>query len=411
MRRPQWLALILAGLVSAAFAAPEGGGEPERNRRLLEKYRADPEHHRRLKRDLAAFHALPAERQQQIRDLDRRIHEADPATQARLWGVIERYNAWLEQLPEDERQAVLQAKNKIAVIQALRDREWLERLPRAIQKELSGLFGDKLRARLAELRAQEHYHRVHWQRPQGAHDLTQPHPKGFDELPREAQAFLNKEVLPRSSGPEKDRLKELEGRYPDYPRHVAWLADRYPVLPEGPLGKITSAEKLPPKVRERFERSGNAKQAARLEGKWPDYACAVSYALRNDRELPPLGASRLDEFPPRTKGFVRNRLLPLLSIKDRADLDNAEGRWPEYPRRLLLLARRYQLVIPDMSLPAPEVWELARLARLEHGRHEALEAFARDPKLRKNVGELLIKMGDMKKKPPGKPGWPGKGHR
>src|SRR5262249_37688679 len=139
VRRPWWLAVCLACLSSLAFASAEGGDELDRNRRLLEKWKTDPEHYRRLKRDLAAFDALPAERQAQIRDVDRQLHETDPDTQARLWAVMERYSVWMEQLPEPERRAVLEAEDKVTVIRGLRQREWIERLPRAIRKELADL--------------------------------------------------------------------------------------------------------------------------------------------------------------------------------------------------------------------------------------------------------------------------------
>jgi hypothetical protein len=42
-------------------------------------------------------------------------------------------------------------------------------------------------------------------------------------------------------------------------------------------------------------------------------------------------------------------------------LHNAEGKWPEYPRLLLELARRHDLVVPGMSLPGPRgLWQQAR---------------------------------------------------
>ena len=94
MRRP-WLFVVCAACLSSLAFASSEGDEMERNRRLLDKWKADPEHYRRLKRDLAAFYALPAERQAQIRDLDQQLHEYDPEVQARLCAVLERYSVWL----------------------------------------------------------------------------------------------------------------------------------------------------------------------------------------------------------------------------------------------------------------------------------------------------------------------------
>src|SRR5216683_5219356 len=67
----------------------------EHNRRLLEKWRTDPDHFARLQRDYQAFLALPLERQARLRKFDRDLHAEDPAMQARLWTVLERYSAWL----------------------------------------------------------------------------------------------------------------------------------------------------------------------------------------------------------------------------------------------------------------------------------------------------------------------------
>ena len=58
----------------------------EQNRRLLERWRADPEHHARLLRDLRAFYALPRPRQQQLRLLDQQLYAADgPDAGAARW--------------------------------------------------------------------------------------------------------------------------------------------------------------------------------------------------------------------------------------------------------------------------------------------------------------------------------------
>ena len=112
MRRPWWSALILAAwIVGVAVGAGEHD-ELERNRRLLERWRADPDHYARLQRDLRAFCALPLLRRQQLRLLDHQLHAADGPTQTRLGAVLERYNAWLEALTDEQRQHLLQAPRR-----------------------------------------------------------------------------------------------------------------------------------------------------------------------------------------------------------------------------------------------------------------------------------------------------------
>jgi hypothetical protein len=365
VRRPWWLAVVLACLSSLAFASHEEADELERNRRLLDKWKANPDHYQRLKRDLNAFYALPAARQEQIRDLDRQLHEADPETQTRLWGVMERYSVWLEQLPEPERRAVLGAKDKATLIRGLRQREWIERLPRPVRNDLFRLPPEARLARIYELRQQEQQQRVLWQRPLGSTDVARP--TKYNDLPAETQTFFAKEVLPRLSEEDKKQLKQTEGNWPDFPKQVSRLADRYPVLPEGPLGKVTKAAQLPPEVKARLEGSKAAKEVARLEGRWPDYALAVTDAVRAEGgPVKPLGASRLEEFPPATAVFVRNRLLPSLNMGEQAELKRSEGRWPDYPRRLLALAQKHHVVIPGMSLPGPQdTWAVARVEKQE----------------------------------------------
>src|SRR4051794_19732203 len=97
---------ILGGLAFLTLVVPgvalsdPGADEVAHNRRLLERWRADPEHYQRLQRDLRAFWALPPERQQQLRALDRQLHDLDPAAQKRLLEALGRYAYWLERLRE-----------------------------------------------------------------------------------------------------------------------------------------------------------------------------------------------------------------------------------------------------------------------------------------------------------------------
>src|SRR5438067_10800081 len=84
-------------------AAPD---EVETSERLLERWKADPEHYARLQNDLRAFWQMPPERQDRLRQFDGQLHETDSLTQKRLWAVMERYSAWYERLPEADRRRV-----------------------------------------------------------------------------------------------------------------------------------------------------------------------------------------------------------------------------------------------------------------------------------------------------------------
>src|SRR5262249_26096381 len=86
-----------------------------------------------LRRQFVQFQNLPEARQEQLRALDRDFHDLDDETQARLRQVLERYNYWLTQLPDDERRRVESSRpgRRIEVIEELRDRDWVGTLPKA----------------------------------------------------------------------------------------------------------------------------------------------------------------------------------------------------------------------------------------------------------------------------------------
>src|SRR5262249_27868355 len=136
MKTTRQLVGVLA-LVVLAFPVL-GSSEPssedlDRNRRLLEKWRADPEHYARLKRDLKAFHSLPRDRQERLRKLDHDLSEADSRTQRQLWNVRERYANWFDRLPEADRQRIEAAgdrEERLHVVQTIREQQLLDRLPR-----------------------------------------------------------------------------------------------------------------------------------------------------------------------------------------------------------------------------------------------------------------------------------------
>src|SRR5436190_8918414 len=102
MRRIRLLPLLLLLPLAAALGEPAAApDEPERNTRRLEKWRADPAHYERLKRDLLAFKALPPEKQERLRQLDRELREHEHERE-----VLQRFAAWFDRLGEDDRRRV-----------------------------------------------------------------------------------------------------------------------------------------------------------------------------------------------------------------------------------------------------------------------------------------------------------------
>lgn len=371
MRCPWWPALILAG---AIVGVAVGAGDPEvleHNRRLLERWRADPDHAARLARDLRAFHALPPPRRQQLRLLDEQLYAADGPTQTRLMAVLERYNAWLDALTEDQRRYILEAPDAATRSERIRDqrlREWLPRLPTREQQAVSRLPAEQQPDRIATFRYEERRLRTTWHRDWIAHLAAIPKPTKMSELPPATRAFVEANVMRHLVLEEREGLKALEGKYPEWLRQLLILSDKHPVLPPGPHGEIKSLEDLRKvKGAEKFVERVLAKKPknfmGKVKGRWPEFALAVqNHPASKTLALPPLGASKLEEFPKEVGVFVKKDLLPILGNEQLTRLDKVKGHWPEYPLMLHQLARQRRLVIPGMSLPGPvEMWENVRV--------------------------------------------------
>jgi hypothetical protein len=342
----------------------------EQNRRLLERWRADPDHATRLLRDLRAFHALPQPRQQQLRQLDQELYAADAATQTRLMAVLDRYNAWLDTLTEEQRRYILDAPDAATRLARIRDqrlREWLPRLPTREQQVVSRLPAEQQPDRIATFRFEERRQRTVWHRDWITALAAIPKPKRMNELPPATRAFVEANVVPHLDFEERQGLKALEGKYPEWLRQLLVLSEKHPVLPPGPFGEIKSLEDLKKvkgseKLVERLTVAKKAKNAlGKVKGRWPEFALAVHGYPVNKNIIPPLGASRPEEFPKEVEVFLKSRLFPTLGNEQRTRLDKAQGQWPEYPNMLHDLARQRRLVIPGMSLPGPvEMWENVR---------------------------------------------------
>ncbi len=143
MRRfiPLFLAVLLGAAVPVLAVSDAAPDDAEHNRRLLDRYRADPDHYARLLRDLRAFQALPPDRQERMRQFDRELHDQDPETQNRLWEVLERYTDWVNRLPKADQKRIEQAADRnerLAIVKQLRMNDWMERLPKKDRDELAG---------------------------------------------------------------------------------------------------------------------------------------------------------------------------------------------------------------------------------------------------------------------------------
>ena len=369
-----WFFTPMLGLVMAATSAHEGApetGDLERNRQLLRKWKADPDHYARLQHDLHDYWALPEAKRQQLRQLDREFHELDDKTRKRLWKTAERYSAWLDRLSPDERRHIETAadwRERLSRIEEIREKRWIERAPRKVRDELLKLPPNERTIRVGQLRVQDRQRRKQWQRPLGVGPRPAKPLTRLSEFPSDVQEFVKKQLLPRLTAEELGQYHRAEGG-PNFRLVVKHLAERHPVLP--PLHRpIARYEDLPQKAKglagakNQWERRIETwKKLQQVEGVWPEWAEMFVNQLtpQQRKAMPPLGASHPRDFSPAVQTFIEATLKAKVKLGEFHKLKDAEGKWPEYPRHLLELAHKHNLPVPGMSLPGPaELWENER---------------------------------------------------
>ena len=321
MRRFGFL-LLAAALVGAAVpvlavseAAPD---DLEHNRRLLERDRADPDHYARLLRDLRAFQALPPERQEQMRRFDQALHEEDPATQKRLWAVLERYGEWVGRLPEADQRRIDEAADsadRLRIVKDLRKQQWVDRLPKTDRDALEKLAGPERSKQIALSRWEERRRWKEWQdwaagqKPRPEAGPRPARPARLSDFPEPVRLFVRDKLTPMLGDEEKDRLKNAEGKWPQLAVAVADLSEKHPYLPPPPSGAVVKYDQLPANAKglltpESLKKRGQWDELQKLENKWPQYALAVTELLNQQKKAPPppLGASRPGEFPEEVRG-------------------------------------------------------------------------------------------------------------
>ncbi len=361
--------LLLAVSASLLAAVPGPAADPEEhNRRVLELRRGDADYRARLRQELAEFRALPPARQERLRQLDHDLHEEDSATQARLWDVLERFAVWMEQLPESDARPIRAARGadeRLQVVKKVRDRQFVERLPKKARDELLRLPEDRRPAEVARLKQEERKRRQEWQRPGEAAAARKARPAWMNDFPAEVQAFVTASLQPLLDAEERELLKNTEGNWPLFARTLGELADKHPVALPGPATGPTRMQDLPRPVAQRLRQDRPLMfRLQNAEGKWPDFALAVHEAARaKGLTLPqPLGPCKPGQFPGLVP-FLRDKLGPALTADEQKRLAAAEGHWPDYPRALLELSRQHSLQMPGASLPGPQaVWDAARNA-------------------------------------------------
>jgi hypothetical protein len=184
-------------------------------------------------------------------------------------------------------------------------------------------------------------------------------PVRLSDLPADVKLFVSTKLWPMLTPDERDSLNKAEGKWPLYEHTLRDLAGKHEVLPPTPGKVYDSWDSLPPDWKTTFSRDHMGKHKLTFalrqkEKKWPDFALWMTEDVarfHRFRPQPPLGASRPRDFDQSVRDFIDKELTPKLTPEESKRLSAAEGKWPEYPRQLVSLARQYHLVVPGMMMP------------------------------------------------------------
>ncbi len=344
------------------------------------------------------FRGYPVARRQQLRKLDADLHDLPAAEQDRLRPVLENYALWLDRLPDAERRDLLAAPTPSARLEAvtqLYQRQWRDDLPQPQRAKLAATVSAAEKAELvgawkaAEKARRDEWHVARRQWPtlfgrdrQAPWPFSEPgYAKQVDEY---VKAVLKVDLavpLPKTDGkselPGGARINRAEfaslksahdsatkeGNWFVYGVAVHRLSQQHPYLPEPLPGRpvITTVAALPAELQTPRFRLPPKSFDTSTRGKWPEFALEVAHKCGVERVPVPesLGPCRPADFAEPVREFVTKVLVPRLTDAERDALKKLEGKWPEYPRQVLTLAKmpKYDFAVPTVTLPgAPSLW-------------------------------------------------------
>jgi len=341
---------------------------------------AEPDRTELLRTNMAIFERLPTERQQQLRRLDQQLHDQPPIVQARLQNVMEDYVRWLKRLPEEQQKQVLATppEQRLTLIRQIRDQQFIDSLPMALKQRL-----EKEPGLLAEFRQNEEIWRDDWLLVKRNWDEIKANrfalPFHDEAFRAELEAYLAN-LGPHLSNEERDLLRKAknsndEGNVFRYARRLLELSDRHPLLP-GPQDGPKTWDALPLDIREFLERNQivSPKQP-NFEGwgRWPDYAAHVTKVVREKKlklpkEFGPTLATSYAQ--PDFRLFV-GKIEKLMDkdkdkdkLADRMLWSQTKDHWPEFPKLMLDMSKKYGVPIPGYTLPGSAAgWEKVRVKK------------------------------------------------
>lgn len=317
-----------------------------------------------------AFRALPVARQREIVKLDADLHAKPAVERERLFRALEVYAAWLERLNEGDRRGVLIAATptlRLGVVRDVRARQWRDSLPAAVRAKPESIqnWRDDETARRD---------RLSFVRRHAEAFATNRSPWPFDtEAGRKEVTEFARTVFKIDDGRRPrvspDELNEYRRTYELGNKDGAWawhgllvyeFARDHPYLPEPADPKLMYTEfKDLPEPAKLFKKAVAAEVRLRAAvGKWPEYPLEALQLVAKGATVPPLGPAKPSEFREPARAFVEATLLPALSADEKRELSRLEGKWPEYPQRLVQMAHKHDLSIPGVMLPgSPKKWD------------------------------------------------------
>jgi hypothetical protein len=334
----------------------------------------------------AQFRAFSPARQQQLRTLHQQLSDPSLNDRAPLLRTLEAYAVWLDRLPPVDRRRVLDAPptQRLEEVQSMYMKQWRDGLSEAKRLNLKQAVGEE-RAELVNIyRDDERSRRHEWELAQrqwtelSGKDKV-PWPFNDPALSREIDKYIHsafgvdpnqppqpnkvdkKFDLPAECRLTRDELLDLvrirkeaigDGYWLRYGSLLLRLSEQHPTLPRPRTGSpIVRPADLP---KAHPLRENPMPRMRTFIGKWPDFALEVARVARPEVKFDPLGPCRPDEFTDPVKQFV----LTKLTDADRKRLEPFLGRWPQYPQRLIDLAREKNLSVPEVMLPGePKKWQ------------------------------------------------------
>lgn len=337
------------------------------------------------------FKNYPAVRQQQLRKLDEELSQDE--RQAHLLGVLEQYAIWLDRLPDAYRKEVLQAPapvERLETIRRVKSRLWREGLPVAVRDRIQEADAAAREQLIADRKQQDAKRKLVWDvaKTEWVNIRMDRRPWPFDnpDLMRQVDDYVDKVVKPRLTNPDRADLDLLRREVSTNPDWFKWYLygaflvrnqDQHPMYPEAanPKHMVKKVDDLPkPFVNQLAKNGGPIRRQLNnhpANNKWPDFADAV---LKESHELKvpvphglQLGPNKASEYLPPVQEFIEKELVRKLGKAEREELTKAEGgAWPDHSRKVIELARKYDLSVPGVTPPGdPARWDQVYRSRLK----------------------------------------------